>query len=235
MFKKYLKKSSFESLEDFQKNFEILVPDNFNFAYDVVDEYARISPSKRAICWVNDKGLHHDFTFAELKEKSDATASFFQSLGIGRGDKVMLILKRRYEFWFSILALHKIGAICIPATHLLTPKDIIYRNNAAGIKMIVSVGEPEIMGSIDVAIYDSPTIETLVCVGDEIPDGWVSFNEGINNADPFVRPTGEMASQNNDISLMYFTSGTTADPKMVCHDFTYPLGHIITAKYWQNV
>ena len=99
MFEKYLKKSVFESLEDFKKNFEIIVPEQFNFAYDVVDEYARTNPSKRAICWVNDKGETHDFTFADLKKASDETASFFQSLGIKRGDKVMLILKRRYEFW----------------------------------------------------------------------------------------------------------------------------------------
>jgi acetyl-CoA synthetase len=235
MFEKYLKKSTFESLEDFLNNFEILIPDNFNFAYDVVDEFARISPSKRAICWINDKGNHHDFTYAELKEKSDATASFFQSLGIGRGDKVMLILKRRFEFWFSILALHKIGAICIPATHLLTPKDIIYRNNAAGTKMIVSVSENEIVSNINKAMPGSPAVETLVSVGDETPDGWLSFYEGIKNAKPFSRPSGEKASNNEDISLLYFTSGTTANPKMVAHDFTYPLGHITTAKYWQNV
>src|ERR1035437_4885339 len=186
MFEKYLKKSTFESLEDFQNNYELLIPDNFNFAYDVVDEYARISPSKRAICWVNDKGLHHDFTFAELKEKSDATASFFQSLGIDRGDKVMLILKRRYEFWYSILALHKIGAICIPATHLLTPKDLIYRNNAAGIKMIISVSEPEIVHNINEAMSGSPTVEKLVTVGDPTPEDWISFRDGVRNAKPFV-------------------------------------------------
>ncbi len=235
MFQKYLKKSDFESLEDFLKNFEVVIPDHFNFAYDVVDEYARISPLKRAICWVNDKGKHHDFTFGELKEKSDAVASFFQSLGIIRGDKVMLILKRRFEFWFSILALHKIGAICIPATHLLTPKDIIFRNNAAGTKMIVCVDEPEIIKNVNDAMADSPTIETLVSVGDLRHEGWQPFNEGISNAKPFIPPTGEAASKNNDISLLYFTSGTTANPKMVSHDFTYPLGHISTAKYWQNV
>ncbi len=235
MFEKYLKKSQFESLEDFLKNFEVLIPGNFNFAYDVVDEYARISPSKRAICWVNDKGSHHDFTFGELKEKSDAAASFFQSIGIGRGDKVMLILKRRFEFWFSILALHKIGAICIPATHLLTPKDIIYRNNAAGTKMIVCVDEPEIIKNVNDAMADSLTVETLVSVGDLKHEGWWSFNEGTGNAKPFIRPIGDAASKNDDISLLYFTSGTTANPKMVSHDFTYPLGHISTAKYWQNV
>jgi len=235
MFEKYLKKSSFESLEDFQKNFEIIVPERFNFAYDVVDEYARISPSKKAICWVNDKEEIHNFTFADLKRESDKTASFFQSLGIGHGDKVMLILKRRYEFWFAILALHKIGAIGVPATHLLTTKDLIYRNNAAGIKMVIAVSEPEITHSIIEALAKSPTVKKWVSVGEPTPEGWISFHEGIRLAKPFVAPQGEAASKNSDISLLYFTSGTTANPKMVAHDFTYPLGHIVTAKFWQNV
>ena len=235
MFEKYLKKSSFESLEDFQKNFEIIVPEKFNFAYDIADEYARIEPDKRAICWVNDKGEVHNFTFADLKKASDETASFFQSLGIGRGDKVMLIMKRRYEFWFAILALHKIGAIGVPATHLLTHKDLTYRNNAAGIKMIIAVSEPEIIQSINESMPESPTVEMLMTVGEHTPEGWISFHDGMRNAKPFVAPQGEAASKNSDISLLYFTSGTTANPKMVGHDFTYPLGHIITAKFWQNV
>jgi len=235
MFEKYLKKSSFESLEDFQKNFEIIIPEKFNFAYDVVDEYARLEPSKRAICWVNDQGETHNFTFADLKKASDETASFFQSLGIGRGDKVMLILKRRYEFWFAILALHKIGAIGVPATHLLTHKDLIYRNNAAGIKMIIAVSEPDIIQSINESLAGSPTVEKVMTVGGHTPEGWISFHEGVQNAKPFIAPQCEAASKNSDISLLYFTSGTTANPKMVGHDFTYPLGHIVTAKFWQNV
>jgi len=235
MFEKYLKKSVFESLEDFKQNFEIVVPEQFNFAYDVVDEYARTAPSKRAISWVNDKGEKHEFSFGDLKKASDETASFFQSLGIGRGDKVMMILKRRYEFWFSILALHKIGAVGIPATHLLTTKDLVYRNNAAGVKMIITVSEPDIINSINDSIANSPTVEKLVTVGDPTPEGWITFREGKKNANLFVRPQGESAPAKNDISLLYFTSGTTANPKMVVHDFTYPLGHIVTAKYWQNV
>lgn len=235
MFENYLKKASFDSLDDFRENFEIIIPRRFNFAYDVVDEYARTNPSKRAICWVNDKGEKHDFTFGDLKTASDQTASFFQSLGIGRGDKVMMIMKRRYEFWFSILALHKIGAVGVPATHLLTPKDLIYRNNAAGIKMIVSVSEPEIVNSINDAMAGSPTVEKLVSVGDPTPEGWISFRDGMQHAAPFITPRADDMPTNADISLLYFTSGTTANPKMVIHDFTYPLGHIVTAKYWQNV
>ena len=235
MINKFLKKSEFASLEDFKSNFEIVVPDKFNFAYDVVDYYAESNPFKRAICWVNDKGEHHDFSFIELKEASDAVASYFQSLGIGRGDKVMMILKRRYEFWFALVALHKIGAVAIPATHLLTPKDIVYRNNAAGTKMIVSVNEPVIINNINLAMADSPTVEKLVTVGGVAPQGWSSFNEGVGAATPFNPPSGEAEAQNSDISLLYFTSGTTANPKMVAHDFTYPLGHIVTAKFWQNV
>ncbi|MGQ1946460.1 AMP-binding protein [Geofilum sp. OHC36d9] len=235
MFKKYLKQSEFSSLTDFQENFEIIVPERFNFAYDVVDEYARISPSKRAMCWVNDEGETHNFTFADFKEASDKTASYFQSLGIRRGDKVMLILKRRYEFWFSILALHKIGAIGVPATHLLKHKDLSYRNNAAGIKMILAVSEPDLVDSINESMADSPTVEKLVTVEDTVPEGWLSFHKGIEEAAPFVRPQGDGAPENSDISLLYFTSGTTANPKMVAHNFTYPLSHIVTARFWQNV
>lgn len=235
MFEKYLKKSEFESLEDFQKNLEIIIPEHFNFAYDVVDEYAQTEPLKRAICWVNTEGEVHNFTFADMKKASDDTASFFQSIGIKRGDRVMLILKRRYEFWFSILALHKIGAVGVPATHLLTHKDLSYRNNAAGIKMIVAVSEDELVNSINESLPESPTVEKLVSVGEHTPEGWISFHQGVENAAPFVRPQGDLAQQNSDISLLYFTSGTTANPKMVIHDYAYPLSHIVTAKYWQCV
>ena len=137
MLERFLEKTTFESQEDFIKHLKIKVPEHFNFGYDVVDAWANEAPDKKAMCWTNDKGAHVDFTFAEMKKYTDQTASYFQSLGIGHGDMVMLILKRRYEFWFSIIALHKLGAVAIPATHLLTKKDIVYRANAADIKMIV--------------------------------------------------------------------------------------------------
>lgn len=233
MLEKYIDQSSFRSQEDFRSNFKINVPENFNFGYDIVDGWAEKEPMKTALCWVNDKGEHIDYTFADLKKYSDQTASFFQSLGIGRGDMVMLILKRRFEFWFSIIALHKLGAVAIPATHLLTKKDIVYRNNAAGIKMIICAGEEEICEHITDALPESPTLRTLVSVGPEVPEGFIDFHKGMNEAAAFVRQ--DKANDNDDISLMYFTSGTTGNPKMVAHDFTYPLGHIVTASYWHNL
>ena len=233
MLERFVKQTHFTSQEDFKKNFKIEVPENFNFGYDVVDAWAAEAPDKEAILWTNDKGECIHFSYADLKKYTDQTASYFQSLGIGRGDKVMLILKRRYEFWYSIIALHKLGAVVIPATHLLTKKDIVYRCNAATIKMIVAAGEDVITNHIIDAMPDSPSVEKLVSVGPHIPEGFEDFHKGIDNAAPFVRP--ELANTNDDISLMYFTSGTTGEPKMVAHDFTYPLGHIVTGSFWHNL
>jgi acetyl-CoA synthetase len=230
---RYLKQSRFTNLADFRENFELVVPENFNFGYDVVDEYARFEPDKIALVWANDKGEQRNFTFAEIKGYSDRAASWFQSLGIGRGDMVMLILKRRFEFWFSIVALHKIGAICIPATHLLKKKDLIYRNNAALVKAIVTVGEEGILQELEHSLHESPSVKIKISVGPLIPTGWNDFHRGINAAPPFVRPAEP--SENSDVSLLYFTSGTTGNPKMVIHDFAYPLSHITTASFWHNV
>ena len=233
MIERFLDQTSFSSQEDFKKNFHVKVPENFNFGYDVVDAWAETDPDKIALCWTNDKGVHHDFTFAELKEYTDKTASYFRSQGIGHGDMVMLILKRRYEFWFAIIALHKLGAVVIPATHLLTKKDIVYRNNAAGVKMIVCAGEEVILKHVKDSLPESPTVKTVMSVGPLVPEGFKDFHKGIEKAAMFVRP--EHPNTNDDISLMYFTSGTTGGPKMVAHDFTYPLGHIATGCFWHNL
>lgn len=235
MLEKYLSRIDFDSYEDFSRNFEIKVPANFNFAYDVVDEWARISPDKPALVWCDDRGRKAGFTFAELKQYSDKAANFFRGHGIGKGDPVMLILKRRYEFWFSLLALHKLGAVGIPATHLLTPKDIVYRNRAADIKMIVAVADAKVQDSVDAAQAGSPSLALKVIVGGQRQD-WHDFDAGVARAEAkFTRPTGAAATCNDDALLFYFTSGTTGYPKMVRHNQTYPLGHILTAKYWQNV
>lgn len=233
MLERFLSQTSFTSQEDFINNLKINVPEDFNFGYDVVDAWAAEQPDKPALLWTNDKGEHQQFSFADMKRYTDMTASYFQSLGIGRGDMVMLILKRRFEFWFSIVALHKLGAVVIPATHLLTKKDIVYRCNAADIKMIVCAGEETITKHIIEAMPDSPTVKHLVSVGPDIPQGFEDFHKGIESAAPFVKP--EHPNTNDDISLMYFTSGTTGEPKMVAHDFTYPLGHIVTGSFWHNL
>lgn len=233
MLERFVKQTEFTSHEDFIKNLKIEVPENFNFGYDVVDAWAAEQPGKNAILWTNDQGLEHQYTYAELKEKTDATASYFQSLGIGHGDMVMLILKRRIEFWFSIIALHKLGAVAIPATHLLTKKDIVYRCEAADIKMIVCAGEEVITKHIIEALPDCKSLEHVVSIGPDIPEGFKDFQEGIANAVPFVKPA--QPNTNDDVMLMYFTSGTTGQPKMVAHDFTYPLGHITTGAFWHNL
>jgi acetyl-CoA synthetase len=233
MLEKYLQKVNFDSLDDFRTNFKIKVPDNFNFGYDVVDEWARNAPHKLALLWTNDKGEEHRYTFADMKRMSDRVASFYLSLGIEKGDKVMMMLKRRIEFWFSIIALHKIGAVAIPATHLLTAKDITYRSNAADIKMIVCADEPEILRHVEEALPDSPTVSLTVATGSYKEGCWLSLDEGISGAAPFVRP--QHVNENRDMSLLYFTSGSSGNPKMAAHNYLYPLGHIVTAKYWHNL
>ncbi len=235
MLKRFVSKVDFTSYEDFIKDFRILVPENFNFSYDVVDEIAVRHPDKIALVWCDGRGREEIFTFGQLKRYSDRAANFFVSHGIQRGDPVMLILKRHYEFWFCILALHKIGAISIPATHLLTAKDIVYRNNLADIKMIVSVADAEVINHVEAAEAQSPSLCLKVLVGAS-RSGWLDFNAEMERSpSSFTRPVNDAASSNDDILLLYFTSGTTGMPKMVRHDFTYPLGHILTAKYWQNV
>jgi acetyl-CoA synthetase len=232
---KYLSQTDFQSYSDFSENFKIKIPDNFNFSFDVVDDIALRTPDKIAMVWCDDKGNEAIFTFAQMKMQSDKAANFFLSAGILKGDAVMLILKRRYEFWFCILALHKIGAIAIPATHLLSTKDLIYRNNAADIKMIVCVPEADVIQHVEESQDKSPTFVVKALIGQD-RDGWLNISSGMTAAsDHFIRPQGDQASKNSDIMLLYFTSGTTGMPKMVNHNFVYPLGHILTAKYWQNV
>jgi acetyl-CoA synthetase len=233
MLEKYLQQTEFADFEDFKANYKLIVPDNFNFGYDVVDAWAAKAPDKRALLWTNDQGECREFTFGELKKYTDQTASYFQSIGIGKGDIVMAILKRRFEFWFTIIALHKIGAVIIPATHLLTKKDLVYRNNAADIKAIIAVGEETIINHVNDAMPESPSVEMLISVGKIVPEGWHDFHRGIETAAPFT-PIANV-NKNDDPLIISFTSGTTGNPKMVLLDCVYPLAHIITAKYWHNL
>jgi acetyl-CoA synthetase len=231
---KYLKQTQFESYDEFKDKFELSIPENFNFAYDVVDQIASETPDKTAMVWCDDNGREAVFTFAQMKYYSDKAANLFRSTGIGKGDPVMLILKRHFSFWFCTLALNKIGAITIPATHLLTAKDIIYRNNAADIKMIVCVPDPEVIRHIEESESKSPTLKYKMLVDHDVK-GWINFSRELeNSSEKFSRDIANRNS-NDDTMLLYFTSGTTGMPKMVKHDYAYPLGHILTAKYWQNV
>ena len=175
MVERFLKQTSFKSVEDYNKNLEFIIPENFNFAYDVMDAWAEEAPEKLAILWTNDQGEEIRTTFKELKEQTDQAASYLMSLGIGKNDPVMLILKRRYEWWVVMLALHKIGAIVIPATHMLTKKDIIYRNTRASVKAIICVDDAYVVSQIQAAMSESPTVKQYITITDHgkpIPEGF---------------------------------------------------------------
>lgn len=233
MLEKFLKKTEFDSYEDFMENFAVKVPENFNFGYDIVDAWATEEPGRRALTWTNPASEEHNYTFADMKEMSDRTASFLSSLGIGRGDRVMLMMKRRRQWWPTMVAITKLGATAVPATHLLTAADIEYRCNKAGIKAIIAAGDSIITRHVSEAMPHCPTVKILVSTGPSVPPGWRDLDKEAEKAAPFVRP--EKVNENSDISLIYFTSGTTGEPKMVAHDFTYPLGHIITARCWHDL
>lgn len=233
MIERFLTQTHFTSEEDYRKNLHFNIPENFNFAYDVMDVWAEEQPDKVALIWTNDEGEEKIFTFADIKRESDHAAAYFASLGIGHGDMVMIILKRRYEWWLTMLALHKLGAIAIPATHMLTKHDIVYRNNRASVRAIVCVGEDYVLTQVSEAMSESPTVHTLISVGPKVPDGFHDWHKEWQNAPAFVRPNH--VNTNDDTMLMYFTSGTSGEPKMVAHDFLYALGHLTTGVFWHNL
>ena len=207
--------------------------DNFNFAFDVVDRMGVEEPDKTALMHIGVDGTENRFTFKELKRASSQTANYFKSLGIKKGDKVMLILKRHYHFWFSMLALHKIGAIAIPATNQLKEHDITYRFNKAGVKMIICTADGIVADEVDKAAEKAPSLETKIIVGQN-REGWHNFDEEYSlYTGKFERDADSPCG--DDIMLMYFTSGTTGNPKLAMHSYKYPLGHFITAKYWHCV
>ena len=212
------------------KKLTLNYPDNFNFGYDVVDEYAAVSPDKRAMVWCNVENEEHIFTFLDVKRYSNKMANVFREYGIGRGDRVMLVLKRHYEYWFAAVALHKLGAVMIPATHMLTVDDFVYRINASGVKAIVCTAQDDVPSTIKRALRKSEKTPVLWCVQKDV-EGFFNLTSQMETAgDAFDRVETSAA----DPMMLYFTSGTTGYPKGVIHDFTYPLAHIVTAKYWQQ-
>ena len=232
LYQRFLRKPEFGSYEDFLHNFRINVPENFNFAYDVLDVIAEEEPDKRALQWAHMDGRERAFTFAEIARLSKQAANLFVRLGIQKGDKVMLVLRRHYTFWIAIMALCRIGAVAVPATHLLTKKDIVYRANCAGIKMVVTSAEGCFAASCEEALSECPTVEKLLIVDGE-REGWLDFEALLaEESDEFPRPAEPL--KHDDIMLLYFTSGTSGMPKMVGHNFDYPLGHIQTAVFWHQ-
>ena len=232
---RFLPRIEFDSYEDFKANYKVNVPENFNFGFDIVDAWADSEPEKKALVWCDDHDHERIFTFTDIKKLSNRAANFFRSIGIRKGTVVMLILRRRWEYWVCATALHKLGAILIPGSLQLTKKDIVYRGNSASVQTIVCVNDPFVIEQIETAEGDVPSLQNKVMVVDH-REGWLTLNDELERfSDVLERPTDDQATRWDDIMLVYFTSGTTGMPKMVQHNFAYPLGHIITAKYWQRV
>ena len=232
---RFLPRIEFDSYEDFKANYKVNVPENFNFGFDIVDAWADSEPEKKALVWCDDHDHGRIFTFTDIKKLSNRAANFFRSIGIRKGTVVMLILRRRWEYWICATALHKLGAILIPGSLQLTKKDIVYRGNSASVQTIVCVNDPFVIEQIETAEGDVPSLQNKVMVVDH-REGWLTLNDELERfSDVFERPIDDQATRWDDIMLVYFTSGTTGMPKMVQHNFAYPLGHIITAKYWQRV
>ena len=207
--------------------------DKFNFAFDIVDGLAEKKPNATAMIHLDNNKTEHVFTFADMKRASSQCANYFASLGIKRGDRVMLILRRTYQFWFAILGLHKLGAIAIPATNLLKEHDLVYRFDSAGVSAIISANDPVLEEEIDKACEKCPQVKLKLLVN-ATRQGWHDFNS------EYVRFSGkyertEDSPCGSDPMLMFFTSGTTGYPKIALHDYKYPFGHFITAKYWHCV
>jgi len=226
---RYLPRIDFDSYEDFYENYRCNMPEDFNFAYDVADEWARLQPEKLALLWTDDTEEMKSFTFADVKRLSDKAANALIALGIKKGDVVKLILKQRPGVWMLMCALSKIGAICIPGTYQLTAKDLEYRCNIADVKLLITVDDKELLDNIAIARPNCPKLEKVAVIGKTIPANCVNMRAEIEKApEEFKR----IPTATKDPMLIYFSSGTTGMPKMVLHNHSLPLGHIVTAKYW---
>jgi acetyl-CoA synthetase len=243
MLERYVSSLEFDSYESFYKNFSVLAPEGFNFAYDVLDELANTHGSDLGLLWCDENGAEASFTFGDLKRLSDKAGNVIKNAGLVKGDTVMLILKRRWEYWPILLALHKLGVIAIPTTHLLSTKDIMYRCKAADVAGIISVDDEDMITRVDEAEKTMKAesgfalkFKAFVRRKKDFTEknGWKDFNVLLENASQILERPKEPITK-EDIMLLYFTSGTAGMPKMVRHNFAYPLGHIVTANFWQRV
>ena len=212
------------------KKITLNYPDNFNFGYDVVDAIADKEPDKRALVWCNVEGEEHTFSFADVRKNSNQMANVLHDAGIGHGDRVMLIMKRHYEYWFAAIALHKLGAVMIPATHMLTVSDLVYRLKTSKVKAVICTTQNEVPGKVKAALRTAEMTAKLWCVqGDS--EGFENLTAASSHAEAAFDRLDTLAT---DPMVLYFTSGTTGNPKGVIHEHSYPLAHIVTAKYWQQ-
>ena len=230
----YLPRTEFSSYEDFIENYRINVPEYFNFGFDVVDAYAEKCPDQTALIWCDDHDHEKTFSFSDIAALSNRAANYFVSIGIQKGDTVLMILRRRWEYWICAVALHKIGAVLIPGSLLLTEKDIVYRANAADIKAMICIDDPFVIEQTEAAIpqINHPVTKILV---DQRRDGWLNFEDAVSPMPDTFSVPDTARTKSSDPFMIFFTSGTTGLPKMVQHSCSYPLGHIVTAKYWQQV
>lgn len=233
MLERFLPRTEFASYEDFKKNYRVTCPEDFNFATHVVDAWAKAEPDKRALEWCDDHGHDLSFTFWEMSFLSRRAASWLLRQGVKKGDRVMCLLKRRWEYWVTAVALHRIGAVIIPASYQLTAKDIAYRVQAAEVRFLIALHDDWIVTQCEAALEKCGEGLLGKALVNGPREGWLDYSAALKDgpadfvADPSITA--------RDMMLIYFTSGTSGMPKMVCHDYSYPLGHIVTACYWQKV
>ena len=237
MLEKFLPRTEFDSYEDFKANYKVNIPENFNFGWDIVDGWAKEKPENRALVWCDDDGEEKTFTFEQMSRLSNKAANYFKTLGLHKGSVVMMILRRRYEYWICATALIKLGVIIIPGTLQLVTHDLVYRANAAGIEMFIALDDDFVVKQIEGTLPEAPTVKHIMLANGH-REGWLNLHDGMDAmSDELNRPEpgSSEATKNNDVMQIYFTSGTTGMPKMVTHNYLHPLGHIVTAKYWQCV
>ena len=233
LYEKYVGRSrdDFATLEDLQRNYKLTVPENFNFAFDCLDVLAAEKPDALALLWLSNEGEEKRFTYEDIRRLSVKAANFFAAQGIAKGDMVMLTMSRDWRYWPVLMGLHRMGAVAVPATYLLTKKDLEYRCNAASIKMLLTTPRFGVVQAMEEALPECPSVEKLAVFGGNAPEGWIDFD-----AELAAAPETPVARNNikSEMMLMAFSSGTTGYPKMVWHDYTYPLGHIMTGCFWHR-
>ncbi|WP_283124184.1 AMP-binding protein [Angelakisella massiliensis] len=232
MIEKFIGRTDYATYEDFKANYRLRYPANFNFATHVVDAWSAEEPDKLALLYCNDHGEERYFTFRDISRLSRKAACYLRSLGIGKGDRVIIQLKRRWEYWVTAVALHRLGAILIPCSYQMAAKDLVYRINAAEVKLLIAVEDPWVLQQVEESRGQCPTLENIALVGAP-REGWLDFSRGLEEADDSFIIDSTLTAE--DPMIIYFTSGTTGYPKMVVHRQSYPLGHIPTAAYWQQV